>query len=108
MISEVQDLDGLGRAWLGIVAATLLHPRLMSQDLLMLGPGMIAVTAAGAAIAPGMGTLLRRLTMGICVLVLILTVAGGRLGQTAAVIGFSGLFLWIGALHIPRARQALE
>ncbi|OXE34970.1 MAG: hypothetical protein CGW95_16720 [Phenylobacterium zucineum] len=105
VICEAHDLDTLSRAWIGMTAATLLNPRLMSQDLLVLGPGIIALIAAAGGVRPGSELMLRRMTIGICGLTLVLTVAGGRLGQTLATLGLSANFLWIGTLHLTTVRQ---
>lgn len=48
-VAERERLGETERLWLGLACATLANPRLMSEDLFLLGPGLLVAARAGGA-----------------------------------------------------------
>lgn len=99
-IAESRSLSAGARLWLGVTLAALLNPRLMTQDLLAIGPGVLAVIAAlPAAWKPAA----RIYLLVLCVVSGLLAISGGRVGyQLAMLVLFASLIgtalaLWLGS-----------
>jgi hypothetical protein len=104
IIAEKGDVSRRGRIWLGLTVATLLNPRLMSEDLFLLGPGLVvAAEALGAAAGPITTRGLNGFYGAVCCLTALLTLAGGRLGQQLAIAAFVIALLVIGGVLSVRA-----
>ncbi len=54
-VAERGRLDDEARLWLGFACAVLANPRLMSEDLFLLGPGLLACAQAVATFRPQAG-----------------------------------------------------
>ena len=102
-LAEGLALDGRERLWLGLSLAVLLIPRIMSQDIFLLGPGLVIVARKGAdwmAQRTGQDTLVANgpgIVLALCCLVLL----GGLTGQADYLtpLGLLGLclyLLWLG------------
>lgn len=71
VLAEGLELDDEARVLLGLSLGVLLNPRIMAQDFWLLGPGLLAMTAAVSARGRGAGRLLERALLGLCVLALV-------------------------------------
>ncbi|MDI7774225.1 hypothetical protein [Asticcacaulis sp. EMRT-3] len=95
-LAEALKLTRHERLWFGFSLAVLLIPRLMSQDMFLLGPGLIII--AGRAASAGLTPRGPAIILGLCVLCLIgglTTVAG--ITTPLAVLGFALYLLWASA-----------
>ncbi len=102
-------LTGRDRLWLGLAVATLLIPRIMSQDVFLLAPGMVVVArrAAELAASPAAPTgkraraLLRygpNIIWGLCFAALIFgTIEHSRFSTPVALLGLSLYLIGLGA-----------
>ncbi|HEX7799808.1 MAG TPA: hypothetical protein VF402_05620 [Asticcacaulis sp.] len=92
-LSRMLDLNRRERLWLGFSLAVLLIPRLMSEDVFLLGPGLILV--AGRATAAGLTPRGDAVVAALCCLCL-----GGGLTEMAdvttplALLGFALYLMW--------------
>jgi hypothetical protein len=83
-------LDIEPRIWLGMTAAALATPRLMQIDLLLLGPGLVALAAATCAFAPRAGRRVSQLIFGgACAAVLLSLADLGDVALKAATAMFA-------------------
>ncbi len=111
-IPRVLRLDASERVWLGLAIATLAIPRIMAEDVFLIGPGLLAVgnaawrliPSATAAEAPAL-----RHGTGILHALCAVALAGGltAAGDVAvplAILGFSLYLLFVGQIAV---RQAL-
>lgn len=93
LLAEALDLSRAERLWFGFSLAVLLIPRLMSEDIYLLGPGMILI--ATRATAAGLTPRGEAVVLGLCCLCL-----GGGLTVMAdiatplAILGFALYLLW--------------
>ncbi len=109
-------LDDQSRLWLGLSVATLLIPRIMSQDVFLLGPGLVLVARHAADLADSRAAPEGRLTRallrhgpavvwGLCLMALVFgTVEHSRYSTPLALLGFS---LYLIALGGALARDGL-
>jgi len=93
LLSEALDLTRSERLWFGFSLAVLLIPRLMSEDIYLLGPGMVLIAAR--ATAQGLTPRGDAVVLGLCCLCL-----GGGLTTVAdittplALLGLALYLLW--------------
>ncbi len=102
-------LDGRARLWLGLGVAALLIPRIMSQDVFLLAPGLVIVAQRGALLATSRDapagktsrTLLRHgpnIVWGLCALALMFGWIGrDRPVDSLALLGLSLYLIGLGA-----------
>ncbi len=108
-------LDARERLWLGLCIAGLLIPRIMSQDVFLLAPGLIVVARRGVALAGAEGVtplgktrqvMLRHgpnIVFALCALALVFSPIGhGRYSDPLALLGLS---LYLIGLGIALARE---
>lgn len=100
------------RVWLGLTIATLAIPRIMAEDVFLIGPGMLAVAGAARRLIPSAtaheAPVLRHgpgILHALCAVALVggLT-AAGDVAVPLAILGFSLYLLFVGQIAI---RQAL-
>jgi hypothetical protein len=106
LLPKVLRLTPRERIWLGLAIATLLIPRIMAEDVFLLGPGLLAVARAARRLLPVSSAFeapaLRRgvgILHGLCVVAL----AGGLTGfgdicVPLALLGFSLYLLFVGQI----------
>ena len=99
-IAETGRLRALERVWLGLTIANLLNPRLMPYDVLLLGPGMVVAVASVRDFSPRLARGLSGLLLGACLVVLVTTLLGGRLGQKLGFLSFAATLIGIGAVRL--------
>ncbi len=103
-------LDSRERLWLGLCVAGLLIPRIMSQDVFLLAPGLVVVAQRGVALAGAepltafakvRHVLLRQgpnIVFGLCALALVFSPFGhGRYSDPLALLGLSLYLIGLGA-----------
>lgn len=100
------QLGDLERVWVGLACAILANPRLMGEDLFLLGPGVLILTRTIAESDPARARLAENWVTGACILALL-----GRLwdfahyGQPVAVLMIAIAVLGAGAAALrPAAR----
>lgn len=97
-IVERREFSAKARLWLGVTLAAFLNPRLMTQDLLVIGPGILAVIAAlpSSWKAPA-----RNGMVALCAVAGLIAISGGRLGyQLAMLLLFASLVVTALALWL--------
>jgi hypothetical protein len=106
LLPKVLRLTPRERIWLGLAVATLLIPRIMAEDVFLLGPGLLAVARTAKRLLPAStvyeAPVLRRgvgLLHGLCLMAL----AGGLTGfgdicVPLALLGFSLYLLFVGQI----------
>ena len=102
------QLEARARILLGLSLAVLLNPRIMSQDLFLLGPGLAAAASAYAALAPnrpGPGRLLAATCFAVLALQLL---DGSRWAGRAGDLALAVAFAWMAVVLVRRAPQALS
>jgi len=93
-------LNARERLWLGLSLAVLLIPRIMSQDLFLLGPGLMVVAQKSAQLRGRAGHLLQH-GEGILLALCTVALAGaltelGDYSEPVALLGLSLYLLWAG------------
>ena len=83
-VAERRRLSGVQRIWVGLACGVLVNPRLMSQDLFLLGPGVLVVLEAFAHRSPRVVAIGKRVLWGLCILVALGALTGLR-DETARV-----------------------
>ncbi len=112
VLPKVLRLTPAERIWLGLAVAALLIPRIMAEDVFLVGPGLLVVAQAARRLLPvstafeapalrgGVGIL-----HGLCVLALAGGLTGlGDIAVPSALLGFSAYLLFVGQIA---ARQWL-
>lgn len=114
-LAEGLALNGRERLWLGLSLAVLLIPRIMSQDIFLLGPGLVIAARKGAewmARQPQQDAVVAHgpaVVLGLCGLALL----GGLTGLAAyltplTLFGLSLYILWLGkTILVARADRVL-
>lgn len=114
-LAEGLKLDHRERLWLGLTLAVLLIPRIMSQDVLLIGPGLVVIARKSAAWAATRSTYdshsLRHgpdMVLALCSLALL----GGLTGLSdyltpLSILGMSLYVLWLGKTVFAARRQSI-
>ena len=102
-LAEGLALNGRERLWLGLSLAVLLIPRIMSQDIFLLGPGLVVVAQKGAEWMARRTRQDTIITHGPGVILILCSIAllGGLTGQAdyltpLALFGMTLYILWLG------------
>lgn len=108
-IAERLKLSARERLWFGLSVAGLLIPRIMSQDVFLVGPGLVLLARRAAAASnlrlmpqtPWIQALLRHgphILWGLCVVTLFVSmIQNGRYSTSVAFLGFSLYVIGLGA-----------
>ena len=112
-------LDDRERLWLGLCVACLLIPRIMSQDVFLLAPGLVVVAQRGVALAGPMpatvGGRLRHVLLsqgphivfGLCALALVFGPIGhSRYSDPMALLGLSLYLIGLGVALVTDERTS--
>ncbi len=101
-------LDDRSRLWLGLAVAALLIPRIMSQDVFLLAPGLVMAARRGAELAASRGAPTSKVTRfllsygpnivwGLCLMALVFgPIAHSRYSIPLALLGFSLYIIGLG------------
>ncbi len=108
-LAEGLRLNGRERLWLGLSLAALLIPRVMSQDVFMLAPGLIAVTQKSAPLLARQGFRWGQpLLLSLCSLVLVGSLTNlADVTTPLALLGFSLFLLYLGQAVLKERRIRL-
>lgn len=88
------------RLWLGLSLAVLLIPRIMAEDICLIGPGLLIAASRSAQMAEDKQTVLRS-GQGIVLTLCVVALAGALTGladysEPVVLLGFSLFILWLG------------
>ena len=108
-LAEGLRMSGRERLWLGLSLAALLIPRIMSQDVFLLAPGLVAATQKSAALLARQGFRSgRKLLQSLCCLALFGSLSNlADITTPLALLGFSLFFLYLGQAVLKERRIRL-
>jgi hypothetical protein len=100
-LAKALKLNGRERVWLGLSLAVLLIPRIMAEDICLIGPGLLLIANRSALIANRTDPILRN-APGIILSLCVVALAGALTGladysEPVVLLGFSLFILWLGA-----------
>lgn len=109
------QLNPSERVWLGLTIAALTIPRLMAEDVFLIGPGLLCVARAAGRLIPSAAAyeahVLRRgsgVLHGLCGLALTGGLVGaGDVAVPLAILGFSLYLLFVGQIAVRQAMTAV-
>ena len=106
-IAELGKLSSSYRMWLGLAVASIAFPRVQSQDIYLIGPGMLVVVEAAKMISEPAQKWVRRVVIGGAVAAFILNIGDATdYGNKLAILVFSLAIFWVGARLALRWRGA--
>jgi hypothetical protein len=108
-IATAADLDQRDRIWLGLACGVLANPRLMGEDLLLVGPGAYVALSAAEAWSPLFQARARPFAIGMCLLAMLSHLVGfNPTGARLATFGIAMLLLAVAGLAVGRLAEAPE
>ena len=106
-LAEGLHLNRRERIWLGLSLAALLIPRIMSEDICLIGPGLLILANRSAQLAGKAHAILkngRDIILALCIIALAGALTGlADYSEPVALFGLSLYVLWLGQ-HVTARR----